>query len=409
MSIELSQNTAVVTKSFSRYRFVIAGLLLAAHFTLGINFFSISPLLPLVIEDYDITRATASLLIAVPTLAKAFFGLPASVIINRFGLKPVFSVSWFMIATLSLSALAPNFGSLLLLRLLYGIGAGLMMPAIGPLVMQWFRPKEMAIMNSAGLIVMSAGIAFSVAIAAPLSTAVSWQVVLTIFGLITLISAVAWSFLGRVKQKKQGSTSRFTFKDMWQVLSNRTIFLLVVSDALVFILYAAHTSWLPTFYNEFRGMSLVQAGNLTGLLPFVGMFAVLLGGYLALRVKSKRLFFIIPGILVGLGGFGAFMFEQTALIALSVMVLGIGTWIYQPMLLTLPMQLPWMTEEKISVVWGSSLTIAGLGMFISPIVVGASRDTLGTFVPGFFIWAMLAWALLIAGFLLPEQDVSGEA
>ena len=162
----------------------------------------------------------------------------------------------------------------------------------------------------------------------------------------------------------------------------------------------------PTYFHEFRGMTLVEAGKITGLLPFVGMLSVVIGGYLTLKVKSRRLFFIIPGILVAVGGFGSFLFENEVLIVTAILLFGIGTWIYQPILLTLPMQLSWMTPNKVAIVWGASLTIAGLGMFISPIVVGASRDLFGTFVPGFSIWAVLACALFFTGLLLPESDVS---
>ncbi|MBC8263957.1 MAG: MFS transporter [Anaerolineales bacterium] len=379
---------------------------MAAHISLGVNFFSISPLLPLIIEDYGITRASASLLVALPVLAKAFIGLPGSVAVGRFGLKRIFTLSWFMIGALALSSVAPNFLTMLLLRLVYGVGAGLMMPAIGPLVMQWFRPREIPIINSLNLVVMSLGIAISVSIAAPLANTIAWQSVLSVFGLIGLLGAVTWSLLGQTQPDKQDAESGFAFGDIWSVLRDRTIFLLVVGDALVFIQYGALTSWLPTYFHEFRGMSLIQAGNLTGLLPFVGMFSVLVGGFLTLKIKSKRLFLIVPGILVGLGGFGSFLIANTAIIYVSVIMLGIGTWIYQPMFLTLPMQLPWMTPKKIAVVWGASLTIAGLGMFISPIVVGASRDILGTFVPGFLIWAVGAWALLVAGILLPRSGTA---
>ncbi|MBC8263959.1 MAG: MFS transporter [Anaerolineales bacterium] len=388
------------------YRFVIAGLILAAHLSLGLNVFPISPLLPVIIEDYGITRASASLLVALPVLAKAFIGLPGSVIVDRFGLKRIFTLSWFMVGALALSSVAPNFLTMLLLRLVYGVGAGFMVPGTGPLVMQWFRPREIPIINSLYLVVMSLGIAISVSIAAPLANVIAWQSVLGLFGGIALLGAVAWSLLGQTQPDKQQAKSGFAFGDIWSVLRDRTIFLLVVGDALVFIQYGALTSWLPTYFHEFRGMSLDQAGYVTGLLPFVGIFAILAGGFLTPKIKSKRLFFIVPGILVGLGGFGSFLIGNTAVICVSVIMLGIGTWIYQPMLLTLPMQLPWMTPKKIAVVRGTSVTVTGLGVFISPIVVGASRDIFGTFVPGFFIWAVLAWALLIAGILLPRSGTA---
>ncbi len=407
MSVKVSSIDAARVQQAPRYRFVIAGLILAAHLALGVNFFSVSPLLPLAIEEYDVSRASASLLIAVPTLIKAFIGLPGSVVIGRLGLKRAFTLSWFLIGALSLSFLAPNFASVLFLRALYGIGAGLMMPAIGPLVMQWFPPQERPIMNSLNLVVMSLGIAISVAAAAPMTSVMSWEAVLAVFGGIGLLGALLWHFLGKTTEAEaQEEASSFSLRAIWSVLGNKTVFLLVVSDGLVFILYAALTSWLPTYFHEVRGMSLVKAGQATGLLPFVGMLSVLVGGALAVKIKSKRLLFIIPGILVGLGGFGSFLMTNETLIYLSVMLVGVGTWVYQPILLTLPMQLSWMTEKKIAIVWGSALTISGFGMFISPIVVGASRDILGTYVPGFSIWAILAWSLLLAGFLLPERDIA---
>ena len=392
------------TRDYSRYRFVIAVLILLAHASIGLNFFGVTPLLPLVIDDYEITRASASLLVALPTLVKACIGLPGSLIINRFGLNRVFTLSWFMLGMLALSPWIQDFYLMLLLRLVYGIGAGLMMTATASLIMQWFRPNEVPIINTLLLIVISLGIAISITLAAPLAANISWEGVLGIFGGIGLCGAFAWKFYGRTQSTHiQEASAIFTLREVWEVIRDRTIFLLVVGDALVFVNYAAVTSWLPTFLHEFRAMSLDQAGYVTGLLPTVGIFAVLLGGFLAVRVKARRLLFLAPGIMVAIGGFGTFLLHEPLAINLSILALGFGTWVYQPLLLTLPMQLPWMTPRKITVVWGASLTIAGFGMFISPVVVGASRDLFGTFVPGFSIWAVFGCALIFTGLFLPKQ------
>ena len=391
-------------REYPRYRFVIAVLILWAHISIGLNFFAVTPLLPLVIDDYGISRASASLLVALPTLVKACIGLPGSLIINRFGLNRVFTVSWFMLGILALSPLIQDFYLMLLLRLAYGIGAGLMMTATASLIMQWFRPSEAPVINTLLLIVISLGIAISISLAAPLAENTSWEGVLGVFGGIGLCGAFAWKLYGRAGSPQTQETSPiFSLREVWEVFRDRTIFLLVVGDALVFVNYAAVTSWLPTFLHEFRGLDLDQAGYVTGLLPTVGIFAVLLGGFLALRVKNRRLLFLAPGVLVAIGGFGTFLLRDPLAINLSILALGFGTWVYQPTLLTLPMQLSWMTPRKITVVWGASLTIAGFGMFISPIVVGASRDIFGTFVPGFSIWALFGCALIFTGLFLPKQ------
>jgi predicted MFS family arabinose efflux permease len=80
-------------RTYSRYRFVIGGLILAVHITVGLNVFVVSPILPLAIDDFGISRATASLLVALVSLSQAAFGLPGDILVTRFGLKRVCSVA----------------------------------------------------------------------------------------------------------------------------------------------------------------------------------------------------------------------------------------------------------------------------------------------------------------------------
>ena len=141
MAVALSEVRGTEAGLHPRYRFVIGALILAAHLSIGLNFFSVTPLLPLVIDDYAVSRASASLLIALPTVVKALVGLPGSLIINRFGLNRTFALSWFMIGLLTLSPAVSDFSTMILLRLFYGLGAGLIMTASAALIMQWF-PRE---------------------------------------------------------------------------------------------------------------------------------------------------------------------------------------------------------------------------------------------------------------------------
>ena len=49
-------------KHWSRYRFVIGALTLSMNFSVGLGFFVIAPITPLIIEEYGISRSEASLL-----------------------------------------------------------------------------------------------------------------------------------------------------------------------------------------------------------------------------------------------------------------------------------------------------------------------------------------------------------
>ena len=381
----------------------MAILVLAGHLSLGLNVFAVSPLLTMAIDDYQINRATAGLLVALPLLVAAAIGLPSGILIARIGLRRAFIIGWAAIALVSLSGFAPNFITLLLLRSAIGLGFALILTGTGPLLMEWFHPKEVTMMNAFHTAAVSLGIALSVGTAAPLATEMDWQMALTIYALPGVVGLLAWTLLGRTTGGTPMTGRGISLREIGSVLRNRSVVLLLAADAGILVQYTAFTGWLPTFYNEDRGISLSQGGFITGILPFVGVFAVLAAGAIALRTNSHRSLLIASGLFAGVGGLGAFLLPGLGLIYPAVILLGIGSWLYVPTLLTLPMQMTGMTPERVAVVWGSLLTFSGFAMFVSPVLVGALREITGSFFPGFAVCAVASWALLVAGFLLPSN------
>lgn len=387
----------------------MAGMTLAAHLAAGLNLFAVSPLLPLAIDDYGISRAEAGMLISLPMLIGAFLGIPGGMLTARIGLKRAYMLSWAAMGLLALSAVTPSFPAMLLLRLCYGVGLALMVAASGPLVMQWFRRREILIINALNTAILSLGVAISLAGAVPLAELLGWKTALTVFSGVGVIGAILWPLAPKDRPSsvpdasipgENVKTGGISIREVVGVLRGRTVALLVAADAGIFVQYTALTGWLPTFYNEARGISLSEAGFLTSILPFVGIFAVIAGGALPMRF-SYRAILLLSGVLAVAGGLGSFLLSPPAGIYLSVVALGIGSWLYVPTLLTVPMRLPGATPERVAVVWGSFMTFSGIGMFIAPIMVGALRDATDTFLIGFLICAAASWALIIAGILLP--------
>ncbi len=387
----------------------MAAMVLAGHLSVGLNVFPVSPLIPLVIDDYGINRTAAGLLVSLPLLVAAGLGLPSGILIARVGLRRAFTIGWAAVALISFSDLAPNFITLLVLRSVVGLGFAFILTATGPLLMQWFRPKEVLVMNALTTAALSLGIALSVVTAAPLAEVMPWQRVLTVFALPGIVGLVVWLALGRTSGSGQRAGGDISLREVGAVLRNRSVVLLLAADAGILVQYAAFTGWLPTFYNENRGISLSQAGFITGMLPLVGVFAVLAGGAVALRVASPKFLFAASGLMAGLGGLGAFLIPEIGGIYPAVVILGIGSWLYVPTLLTLPMQMAGVTPERVAVVWGSLLTFSGFAMFLSPILVGGLRDLSGSFVPGLAVCAAASWTLFLAGVLLPRNVTDAPA
>ena len=392
-----------------RYRFVIVGLILWANFAFGLSFVSVAPILPIITEDYGISHTMAGLLVSVVFIIMAIFGLAGGIIVGRLGTRRSLTIGLFMMGLVTLTALSPGFEGLIAIRVLYSLGLALMIPATAPLIMGWFRPEVLPMVYGLGSAFVVVGTVVSVATVAPLSDILGWERVLGIFGAVGLGVAFAWLFWGKVQEGvgdvgNLPAAPSLPWKEVRAVLGNRMILLLITADVACFVQFFALNAWLPTFYNETRGWSLTQGGFVISLLPFVGMFAILLGGVLPTKIGSKRLLLIVPGVMVGLGGLGSFLIGDTTITYLSVIILGVGSYIFIPMVNTTPMELPGMTSQRIAIVWGWLMTLSGIGIFVAPLAVGAIRDSFGTFIPGFLIFNVVGWWLFFSGFLLPKTS-----
>ena len=124
-----------------RYRYAVGGFVVWAHFSNSASFQAISPILPLITDDYGISYAKAGLLVGIVMMMQPIFGLPASMIAGRWPLKRALGFSWFLLAVPVLSFLSPGYLGLLGMRIAQGIGSAIMIPATGRLIMQWIPPR----------------------------------------------------------------------------------------------------------------------------------------------------------------------------------------------------------------------------------------------------------------------------
>ena len=403
----ISEPAAAGAQRLSGYRFVIAGLVALLGFSGGLSFFAVGPITPLIIDAYGINHSTAGLLTGLVPLVHAAVAIPVSMLIGRVGLKKLIALGSVASAAPLLSFMAADsFPLLLALRAVYGLGFVFMFPALGPLLMQWFRPKELPLVNGVFIAVASLGVATSAFIVAPLSEAIGWEAALSAFGGVSLLAAVSWLALGRAQSGVGEIETGSVIRRVREVLRSRITLLVVAADAGPFTLLTVSLAWLPTFYNEVHEISLAKAGALMGLLSLAGVVALVLASLLAMRVDRRRPFLIIPGVLVGFAGFGTFLLADSLAVYIAVVALGFACWFYLPVLMTIPMELYRTDPNRVSVIFATLLTIGGVVAFLAPLTVGAIADVTGSFLPGLALFAVLAWSLGIVGFLLPETGTA---
>ena len=386
----------------SSYRFVIAGLAFLLNACFGLSFFVIGPVAPYIIDSYHISYTEAGLLTGLTVLAQTTLAIPGSMLVGRVPLKSLITAGWLLAAAPALTLLAFDYSVLLATRIIFGASFAVLLPALGPLLMYWFRPRELPLVNGLNLAVTALAMSLSTFIAAPLSEAIGWKEALSVFGFVNLAGAVVWVFLGRVGHSDKAPIRGLTLGHAWRVMKSRTALLLAAADAGPLAQYTALVAWLPAFYLEVHGIPLNRAGSMLSLLPLAGFVALLAVGLLTMRVQRRRPFLLVPGIMVGFAGFGSFLLADSSLVYVPLLLLGVASWLYVPILMTLPMELPRIAPEQVSLMWAAIMTVGGTLTFLAPLAVGALTDLTGSYLPGFSLFAVLAWSLAVAGFLLPE-------
>lgn len=389
----------------NKHRFVIATLIILVRMCVGLIWASAGPLLLLIMQEYGISRGTVSWYASVVPIIVAIFAVPVGIIGVRTGAKRIFAIGAFLQSACILAPLCSNFGILILTRVLFAIGIATTAPIAASIYSEWFTARELPLVNGVTMTLVTLGNTLAFVVTIPIATAFSWRIALAIYGIIALVSAFAWLLWGRERQKVTVDNPvghEEPPMNIRNVLRQRTTVIFALSLTGPFCLNTAIGFWLPTYYNQVFGMPLATASSITSILTVTGAIACLIGGILPMRFGLRKPFLLIPGLMMGLVALGCFMFNNPAIIFVSVALLGIFSSLQTASIFTIPMELPGVTPRTGAVVLALALSTGNIGGFMGPLIVGYLADLTGSYMPGFTICCALSLSLFVGGVLLPE-------
>jgi len=390
----------------SPYRYVIGFLSLLLSLSTGLVFLNVSPITPLIMDDYGINRSTSSLLVAGILLANASMAIPCVLLVGRVKIVTLISLFGILSAVPIFSFGADNFATLLILRMIFGVCAAGVIPLLFTILMQWFPPRELPLVNGLNLAMMSGGIAVSLFTGEWLADLVGWKNGLALYSVPSLVGAVLWLLFARSNPAIETAAAPLTLQSIRKVFVSKLTVLLALADAGPLSQYVALSTWLPTFYYEVHGMDLGQSGEATSLLPLAGMITVFVAGILALKVPKRKPFLMISGVILGVTGIASSIFATSDLLYFILIAYGASSWLYTPFHVTIPMEIEGATEENTAAILACIFTIGGFISFCAPIVVGGFADIFGSYMYGFWTLAIFSWSLVVATFMLPETGIS---
>ncbi|MEI6664625.1 MAG: MFS transporter [Chloroflexota bacterium] len=383
-------------------KWTIEAALLLVQFGMGLGFLSPAPLFPLIIDEYDVSRAAASLLVGGTSLGVALALVPASILPARIGTRWAVTLGGVLLASMLLTPLANSFAMLLVLRILFSLGAAVLLSALPAVVVRWFEPRELALVNGLGIVAQTLGVATSMSVAASIAAVVGWHLTLTLFAAVVGSATVVWVVMSSGAANDAGGAAALSMRDIRDVAGDRLTVLLGLGFAGALGANISFASWLPTYYQEQFAFSLERAGQTASVLTIFGMIGSLLGSVLPMRFPRRKPFLLLAGLLMPVAGVGCFLGTSNAVLLPSLALFGVATSIFIPVMMTIPMEASRIGPARAGVAVSVILGAGNFSGFVVPLLVGTARDVSGTFVFGLAIAGCLALALAVSALVIPE-------
>ena len=251
--------------------------------------FALGVVAPTLMKLYNISPATMGYILSGWNWSYTGSLLFAGPIVDRVGpwmAMGVGSVIWGL-STAALPLIATAGASLFLMRMIFGLGQGILLPSTATSVSRLFGAKERTRAISVAFSGNVLGLAASGAISAFILSRLGWEAVFYCLGGGSLLLTLAWFYfypdkrIGRhAAEPNRGEAgdhqrvpwlSLFHYRSTWGIAFGQMGYLYA---------YFFFVSWLPGYLVLERGMTALRSGLVSSLLFGMGMLGTLAGGWL---------------------------------------------------------------------------------------------------------------------------------
>ena len=329
-------------------------------------------------------------------LGYAITMLPAGWLSDKFGTTIVLVVGaiwWSVFMMCGPAAAGLGVGAFIVVRAAMGLGQAAVLPANAAMIAQWIPKKESALAQGVVMIGTPLGIAMTYMIAPLVIQNFGWRALYYAFACLGPLWLIMWRIFGSNKPEKHPGVSKeelahirsdqsapvmvdgvATALPARDVFRTPAVWVVAISYLTSNYLFFMFMTWLPTYFDKGRGLSLAGSAYMTTIPYIVAMFCYPLGGVLADWAAKKfghstgRKLFPV----VGLAGAGIFLVlgTQAGTIAAAVTLISISNGllsITQAPFFSMPIVFSRAHAAKITGLNGFCGTCAGI---LAPTITG---------------------------------------
>jgi sugar phosphate permease len=326
--------------------------------------------------------------------------------------------------SLLIGGFAMSFSTMLVARVILGLGEGMHWPMQSSYVKNWFPPHERGKANAVWII----GLMVGPAIAMPFFTWIvqdfGWRAsffILVVLGLLPLILLWFWTTDyprqhkrvnlaelnlieegQRAEKEAEAQTKNTTlWENMKVFIFNYRFWLITIFYFCLASIFWGTMAWLPSYLKVARGFSWVAMGAWSSLPYVLGVASVVIFGYLSDKIGRRAPLCAISMLGAAAGiYFGAHAPDNTTaaiLISLGIASIGIGL----PSVWTLLQQI--VPGKAIGAGAGMMNGISNGGSAFSPVLIGFFISVTGSYVGGLMFLVGLGLVAAVCMLILSVQ------
>lgn len=370
---------------------------------------SLSPIIPFIRDDFELSNLAVSFLGMLPPLGFALSGLIAPIITRRIGLEAALLT---LLATIALGSV---------IRAVSGdwslLSAGTMLALVGmgmgnvllPVVVRKYFPDRIGSMTGLYLVIVSIGAFSPPLIAVPVAEAAGWRVSLGQWAVVALIASIPWLFALRQNKVEepvvtQALTIPVSVRHV-KIWKSPTAMAMVVIWAVSSLNGYAIFAWLPQILMDESGSTPAEAGILLALYAAMGIPAALSMPVLAVRYPNQAPLIYLSGLLFFIG-YGGLIFLPGWWSWAWVLLAGLGPILF-PLNLAL-FNIRTKSQETLLRISGFAQGFGYLAAATGPLVIGVLHDLTGNWTSSLWFLFLTAIPAMLAGRVIARQKTIDE-
>ncbi len=311
------------------YRWIVIAVFALLNAVVQLNWIAFAPITGEAARFYKVSELQIGLLSMSFMIAYIIACLPASYLIDRFGIKTGIGIGAVLTGIFGLlrGFSASNYTVVLVSQFGLALGQPFVLNAITAVGASWFPVEERATAAGIPVLAQFVGIILAMALTPFLTGGHGVTGMLLIYGIVSGVIALLFCVFMKEKpptrpSKKEAAEQFRFFEGVRDIFRNRDMLYMLLLFFIGLGMFNAVTTWIEQILHP-RGFSAEQAGIVGAIMIFAGIVSAVVFPVFSDRLRKRKGFLILAfaGSIPGLTGIA---FAQSfPLLALSAAVFGI--------------------------------------------------------------------------------------